>query len=143
MSSVSIPTAPAHPLTKWVPGAGFVDDVSGDLGEPLTLSSTDIADGRESISALAYVANGTQNELGERLERIYAYLMIRPELRLVDVFEDIDGRRLREVARVAREHVNAIVTTADSFDGPEHLKVAEEILSYYGIRLIVIGSHGV
>lgn len=143
MLSIDATAAPAHPLTNWVPGEGFTDGGWPGSEEPLTISSTNTLEERESISVLAYVANGTLDELSERLERIYAYLIVRPELRLVDVVEDIDGRRLRQVVRMARGRVDAIVTTMDSFNGPEHLRVTEEILGYYGIRLIVTSSYGV
>lgn len=142
MLSTNIPAVPAHPLTKWVPGEGFVGYGWLSLEEQFTISSVKAFEDGEQINVLAYVAKGTPDELSERLERVYAYLAERPELHLVDVVEDIDGRRLRQVARIARGHVNAVVTTIDSFDGPEHLRMAEEILEYYGIKLIVIGFYG-
>ena len=143
MLSVDVSTSLAHPLANWVPGEGFLDNMWSKHEELLTVSSADTLGDRESINVLAYVANGTLDELSERLDRIYAYLMMRPELRLVDVVEDIDGKRLRQVARIARERVSAIVTTVDSFQGPEHLRFTEDVLDQYGIKLIVIGSYGV
>jgi len=132
----------AHPLAEWVPGEGFVGHEWVGRDELIAVSGSDIVDGGENISVLAYVANGTQDELSERLDRIYAFLAMRPELRLVDVVEDIDGRRLRQVAREARGRVGAIVTTLDSFMSPEHLKFTADVLDQYGIRLIVVGSYG-
>ncbi len=143
MLSADVTTALTHPLANWVPGKGFLGNMWSEREELLAVSSADTQGDRESINVLAYVANGTLDELSERLERIYAYLMMRPELRLVDVIEDIDGRRFRQVARIARERVSAIVTTADSFQGPEHLRFTEDVLDQYGIKLIVIGSYGV
>ncbi|GEM_PF-6430243 len=141
MLSVDVTAAPAHPLTNWVPGEGFVDGGWPGSDEPLTVSSANTLEERESINVLAYVANGTPNELSERLERIYAYLTLRPELRLVGVVEDMDGRRLREVVKMARTRVDAIVTTADSIGGPEHMRIAEEIFNYLGVKLIVTGFY--
>lgn len=143
MLSVGITATPVHPLTNWVPGEGFVESDWHKLEEPLTLSSVDTLDGDESINVIAYVANGDLVELGERLKKILDYLMMRPELHLVDVVEDSEGNRLRQVARMARGYVDAIVTTIDSFNGPEHLRFVEEILEYYGVKLIVAGFYGV
>ncbi len=143
MLSVDITATPIHPLTNWVPGEGFVEGGWHELEETLTLSSVDTLGDDESINVLAYVANGDSIELGERLKRIIDYLTMRPELHLVDVVKDLEGNMLIQVARMARGYVDAIVTTMDSFNGPEHLRFVEEILEYYGVKLIVAGFYGV